>query len=250
LKLINIVTIVILSLTILSVQTQVSLQAAVGVSVGQWAKYSISAQWLSENPNATTPAFWKTLMDTRWETVTVRQISGTNITILIARTFENETQAIDNYWGDIAANRGDDEFELRIVSARLEDGDTVRQTSMTINYTTFKEYAGQNREVNYGGQTIRAEGVTNYEFYWDKETGILCASIVTDTYSQEGYLTQALLQRKIEETNLWQPQPSSPQPWLTWVAPIAVIAATIIVLTSIELSRRKKPRRRRTSIRK
>lgn len=249
-RLINIATIILLILTILSAQTQVSTQVSVGVRIGQWARYSISAQWISEDPNATTPAFWETLMDTRWETVTIHQISGTNITILLATVFENETQAIDNYWGDIAANRGDDEFELRIISAGLRDGDNVRQSSMTINYTTFKEYAGQNREVNYGGQTIRAEGVTNYEFYWDRETGILCASIVTDTYSQEGYLTQALLQRKIEETNLWQPQPSSPQPWLQWAAPLAVVAVTIIVLLSIELSRRKKPRRRRTSTRR
>jgi len=225
-------------------QSQVSAQTS-RLNVGHWAKYSVIASWKSEDPNATMPTYWKELMNIKWETVTVFRISGTNITILLTTIFKDATQKNDTYWGDVTTSVGQDEFGFRIIAAGLSKGDTVRQSMLSINYTTSKEFAGENREVNYAGLSIKAEGVTLYEYYWDRSTGILCASFMTDMFLQEGYVTTTLLQKKIVETNLWQVQTASSDPWMQWGASIIIVTIVIVATITFLLIRTKpKPKKK------
>lgn len=234
-----------LSLAIVCFVVKVSHQEYVGINVGNWAKYSVSAEWSSEDPNATISAYWRDLKNTEWETVKVQAIAGTNITILVTSGFADDTERDAVYWGDVTNTQGKDEFGFQIVSAGLGQGDIVRQSLISINYTLSKEFAGKNRKVNYAGYTIRAEGVTTYEFYWDKETGMLCALLLTDRYSSGGYMTRSGLQKKIVETNIWQPQASYQQPLLQWAPPIIVATIFVTALLLIRRNRKAKPRRRR-----
>jgi len=223
---------------------RVSTQASVGVKVDQWAKYNITAEWRSKSPNASMPTYWNDLKNSKWETVTVQKISGTNITILVTTDFINKTQKNSLYWGDIATNQGSMEFGFQIIPVGLSVGDTVRQSRLSINYTETKEFAGQNREVNYAGLIIQGEGETRYEFKWDKETGILCASVTLDTFpDSQGYWTNTLLEKKLIETNIWQAQTSSPQTWEQWAPPLVI--ATLVLITFILITRRSKAKRRR-----
>lgn len=229
---------------------QVSTEASVGVKVGQWAKYSITANWTSENPNANMPTDWRDRKNMEWETVTVQKTSGTNITILVTTFFINGTQKTVTYWGDITTNRGSEEFAFQIILAGLDQGDVVRQTQISINYTTVKEFAGQNREVDYASISIKTEGITTYEYYWDKETGILCASLMTDTFTQQGNLTNTFFQKKIKETNIWQaqtgPKSETPQAWTQWGPPlvIATIAIVVVLLIKTRLMTKRTRRKR------
>jgi len=228
---------------------QVSKEAFVGVKVGDWAKYNVIVEWSSEDPNATMSASWQNLNNTQWENVTVQKISGTNITIRVTATFINVTQKDFIYWGDITTNRGSDEFGFQIIPAGLDQGDVVRQSLISINYTESKQFAGQNRRVNFADVSLQREGLIIYEYRWDKETGILCASILTDTFlnSTSGYRTLTQLQKTLIETNLWQAQAGSPQEtsqnWTQWGVPL--VAASIVLVAFLLIKTRPKPKRKR-----
>lgn len=225
----------------------VSKEASVGVKVGDWARYSVSADWNSGDPNATIPIHWQNLKNTIWENVTVTKISGTVITVRVTATFKNETQNDFIYWGNIATNQGSDEFGFQIILAGLDQGDLVRQSLISINYTESKVFAGQSRIVDYASVTLQTEGLTIYEYRWDKETGILCASIVTDTFtnSTSGYRILTQLGKTLTETSLWQaPKTESPQTWTQWGIPLVAVTIVLVMFTII-VTRPKNKRKRR-----
>jgi len=234
-----------LVLTLSSSFVQISTGATVGVKEGDWAKYKVTAKWVSDDPTKSKPTLWKDLESTESEFVTVQRTSGTNITILVTTNYINGTQRDTAYWGDITTNLGNQEFGFQVIPAGLSQGDAIRQSALQVNYTTFKEYAGQNREVNYAGVSFQVEGEIVSEYYWDRATGILCASRALDIYFLLGYRTETMLQRTIIATNLWQAQtPSQPTlPLLLLWAPPLVIGG--IVVTFILIKQRSKPKRKR-----
>jgi hypothetical protein len=220
----------------------VSAKASVGLKVGDWAKYVDTCVWNSENPEASEPDYVKDINNVRWRILTVEAISGTTITASMTEYFENDTQSTGTYSTDVATGKGDPEIGFHVVPPLLDKGDSVYGSGLRINYSTTKEMAGVNRDVNYAGMTIEIEGVTVFEYYWDKTTGILCSSATFDTYlSLGGYMTTTWIQTQIIETNIWSAE-NGPQPaGIEWWKPVIILIAISTVLVLI--AKRYKPRK-------
>lgn len=222
---------------------EVSAGTYVGVEVGYWAKYRDICIWNSENPEAVEPSYVKDIENTKWRTVTVQGISGTTVTISVTRYFKNDTQETDTYSGDIATGEGDDEFVFQIVPAHLREGDLVCQSPLRINYTIGREFAGVNRDVNYAGVTLRVETVIMLEYYWDKTTGILCASLAFNIEFSQGYKTTTWMQTNMIETNIWHAENELQPTGIEWWQPVIVVVMISAALILIRRKRRSKRRR-------
>lgn len=237
---------------------QFSSGTSVGVKADDWARYKITATWNSENPNATEPRSVTDSKNTEWKVVTVEKVFHANVTILVTTQFKNGTQQEPVYTANLTqaltTSGNDSEFGFQIILAGLSKGEPVRQSRIVINDTITKEFLGENREVNYAGLRLLVEGVTNYEYYWDRQTGFLLKSLFFDiAYDSEGYQSTTWIETEITQTNLWQtqsPQESpqeSPQPWLQWGPPM-VIATIVLVAFLLIKSRPKTKRIRRKRI--
>lgn len=222
-------------------QAGISTKAGVGFKVGDWAQYVDTCFWNSDNPEAIEPSYIKDINNLKWRILTVEAISGTTITVSMTKYFENDTHSTGTYSTDVATGKGDPEVGFHIVPALLDKGDAVYESGLRINNSTTKEMAGVNREVNYAGMRIEVEGTTNFEYYWDKTTGILCSSLTSDTYSSlEGYTTVTWIHTKIIDTNIWGAE-NGPQPaGIEWWKPAILLIAISTVLVLI--TRRYKPR--------
>jgi len=227
---------------------QFSSAASVGVKAGDWAKYKITATWNSENPNATEPRSVTDSKNTEWKLVTVEEVFRSNVTILVTTQFKDGTPQEDVYTANITqaptTSGYDSEFGFQIIPSGLIKGEPVRQSRIVINDTITKEFLGENREVNYAGLRLLVEGVTNYEYYWDRETGFLLKSLYFDiAYDSQGYQSSTWIETEITQTNLWQTQSpqESPQPWLQWGPPIVI--ATMVLVALLLIKRRSKTKR-------
>jgi len=242
--------IVIAFLNLLTLSSGFSVEATVGDS----AKYEIPAAfWSSKNPNAVEPQSVTDLKKTDWKLVTVTKVSGTNVTMSVSTKFNNGTQQDSIYTANMTSalttSKEDSEFGFLIIPAGLSKGDSVRQSAIVINETLTKEFLGEDREVNYAGLRIQVEFETNYEYYWDRQTGFLLKSrfsefgYVWDDTAELFYETTTVIQIDIIETNLWQ-TPNPPQLWwLQWGPPVVVVA--IVLVTVILVKIRPKTRRKR-----
>jgi len=237
---------------------QFSSETSVGVKADDWTKYKITATWNSENPNATEPRSVIDSKNTEWKVITVEKVFGTNVTIQVTTRFRNGTQQdavyTSNVTSALTASGDDSNFGFRIIPAGLSKGESVRQSRIVINDTITKEFLGENREVNYAGLRLLVEGVTNYEYYWDRQTGFLLKSLYFDiAYDSEGYQSATWIETDITQTNLWQtqspqePPQESPQSWLQWGPPM-VIATIVLVAFLLIKSRPKTKRIRRKRI--
>lgn len=245
------VIILILTVSMSLLQLKVSSSVSIGVKAGDWAKYHVAVSWYSEDPSAVKPSYVEESEKIEWINVTVKEILGTNVSISLTYYFENETQRTGIHRANMANGTRDPEFEFYLIPARLDEEDRVWQSQLSINSTTSKEFAGAHREVNYASVPITIEGVTVFEYYWDRETGILCASSVLDMESKGGYKTTYWLRIQIIETNMWkaeeqpkeQPQQTGVEWWLLLL--IAVIIAVTLPLLHRRYIRKKKIKKRR-----
>lgn len=217
----------------------------VGVKVDDWAKYRDTCLWSSEDPNAIEPAYYKELKNREWRKLTVQAISYTTITVSVATRFKNDTQKTDVYISDVAAGSGDSEFGWQIIPSGLSKGDRISQNprAIILNDTMSKEFAGATREANYAGFSIEVEGVTLFEYYWDKQSGILCAMLTYDISYSEGYRTETLIHTEILETNLWQAEADGDSGGIElWqvIIVVIVISAVLLIVRSKHKSRRRK----------
>lgn len=219
----------------------------IGVKVGDWTKYRDTCIWSSENPEAIEPPYYKELKNIEWRNLTIQTISYTTITISVTTRFKNDTQKTDIYSSDIATGSGDYEFAWQIIPSGLNKGDKISQTprAITLNDTMSKEFAGATREVNYAGFSIEGEGVTLYEYYWDKQSGILCAKLIYNVFYSKGYTTEILMHTEIIETNLWQAKAESEgdsdgiELWQMIIVVIAILAVVLMIKRKHKSRRRK-----------
>lgn len=232
-----------LIILILITEIQFSASADIGVKVGYWAKYRDGCLWSSNDPEAIEPSYVKVITNTKWRTVSVEAISGTNVTISVTRHFKNDTQETKTYSANIASGKRDDEFEFQIVPPDLWIGDTIWQTTLSINDTKLEQFAGRTREINYAGVSIPLEGMTIFEYKWDKTTGVLCASVTFDTLFRQGFTTTTWIETEMIETNMWQPETHSEPAAITWWQPLILIivvsSAFLLIIWKLRPKRRK-----------
>ncbi len=191
-----------------------------GVSVGDWARYTVSGMTSSMlgMQNAGTME------------VHVQSISGTNLSMSMITSGMMGGQTSHDGWFDMQQGEGSmDMMDMTtmmnsdmsmgvnmtmmsqgmmdsgmmnmslFMAAGLSSGNPIFQGArFTINQTVMRNYLGVNREVNmlqiirtYNGHPF------NMTTYWDKSTGVMTECTITQTGSTQSISTQ------LSSTNLW-----------------------------------------------
>ena len=158
-----------------------SAEGNVGVTVGQTADYTyaISGTVRDSNGSLTTSMPFNAGY---LETITIQQVSGTNVTFQYVRDLLNGTEETGASWVDVSNGNGTGFFV--IISANINAGDLLypdwtneNQTSEGapyVNETISMKYGDATIEVNHLNYTYTVEDQTCSEnYYWEKSTGLM-----------------------------------------------------------------------------
>ena len=149
-----------------------------GVSEGDWFKYGFSFQWDSEL-NMTSEDFpFADFLDGEWVTLTIQDVSGTNVTVQFTIHFENGKENLQNGSVDLITGEGD--LRNWLISADLNANDSLYESEINerINETIIQTYHWGSRETNhliYSYNFSEGEDYSNLsvDMFWDREMGIL-----------------------------------------------------------------------------
>lgn len=242
---------VLFAIMIVSTMASAAESYYVGVHVGAWAKYDINFQYVWQSQTEAEPPYLLDTNQTKWNNVTITAVSESdyNVTAKVTTHLKNNTERTATYQGDLLTGKGNLSFQ--VIVAGIQKGDPILiYPNFTgdipwINETTSTSYAGANRQINF--MRVEAGDVKNgeflgsgiiYDYYWDRETGILCevgtlAHDETALHNMTSYLTV-----KMTETNLWEPEPGNNDAIWWIVGFIIVVPAASIIF--IGFRRRKK----------
>lgn len=211
--------------------------ASVGVKVGDWVKYEVSASGnVSEG--------FGDFDQTEWMKGEVLSVSGTNVTMQITAHYKNgSADKVDKLIGDIAGSSGNLSFIL--VPAGLKAGDAIpmsmfgsNPTNLVINDTVSRTYAGASRSVNHFGMSASGSGYSvEVAAYWDQATGVLMELSMSTVTPEENMQVSI----KATETNMW-----SSGLFGTLSNPILIISIASVIIVAIAaviilMTRRPKP---------
>ena len=178
-----------------------SAEVEVGVSVGQTAEYTyaISMTYRSRiNGSLLASVPYQVGYI---ETITVQEISVTNITVQSVKTYVNdETNETNLGWVDLST--GDGPASGYIILADCNEGDLIypnweggTQDLMyvyMINDTALMKYDDTTIEVNHANLTTTMNNqTTSMNYYWEKATGLLIGYTLGSTLEQEN-MTQTV----------------------------------------------------------
>ena len=178
-----------------------SAEGEVGVSVGQTAEYTyaISITYRSRiNGSLLASVPYQVGYI---ETITVQEISGTNITVQSVKTYVNdETNETNLGWVDVST--GDGPASGYIILADCNEGDLIYPNweggtqdllyVYMINDTALMKYDDTTIEVNHANLTTTMNNqTTSMNYYWEKATGLLIGYTLGSTLEQEN-MTQAV----------------------------------------------------------
>lgn len=187
-----------------------------GVSAGDWARFAdFSVNYTSNDPS---PPLGEDQMAFGMQSivVTVKDVSGKEMTFEVSLNFLNGTELAYTEWVDVEIGSGVSGLTPFFISSNLTSGDRIYLSNNFAQYeidgTAQLTYVEEIREVTYLNlTTVQLSGeydITTYmEFYWDKLSGMLCEFKILSNYTMEstGYMTLAFFSARIEQTNLWGP---------------------------------------------
>ena len=168
-------------------------EGTVGVSVGQSAEYTYAFSGTERYSNGTLNS--SVPFDVGYiETITIQEISGTNITLEVTRTQRDGTEETDYWWIDVST--GDGTASGVVISADRNAGemaypDWVNNESTTegatkINETILMKLGDALIEVNHLELMYTVEDQPNYwDYYWEKSTGLLVKFTIMGTEVDE-----------------------------------------------------------------
>jgi len=170
----------VLVVTLFSGVEFVSAEGNVGVVVGQTAEYTyaISGTVRDSNGSLTTSVPFNAGY---LETITIQEISGTNVTFQFERDLLNGTEETGTSWVNVSDGSGTGFFV--IISANVNAGDLLypdwkneNQTSEGapfVNETISIKYGDATIEVNHLNYTYTIDDQPRSEnYYWEKSTGL------------------------------------------------------------------------------
>ena len=228
-----------------SPEEEVPEEVAIGVEEGDWVKYgNISYSFESNIPGATEPTEFKEMfVEVQWLKLEVTGVSGNTITFNMSTHYNNGTEYTETVEFIVGAAT---EIPI-IIEANLQEGDTILGTYQ-INETVSRTYADATRNVNHvlvsteqtwHGITFRYE----YDYCWDKTTGILCEMEVEIEISNATHSATTSLSVKMTGTNIWKTPPPSPPPFWTqwWLWTIVAVGIMALAGAVYFLKKRKPP---------
>ena len=197
----------------------------VGVKVGDWANFRMAPLIYESNIPGyeEPPVVLKVLGSIEWIVGEVIGVSENNVTIQSCGYYKDGTKQFENRTGDPITGSGN--LSDALAPAGLSQGDQFYvwveewgsyengtyfpgPITVTIDETTSRTYAGESREVNHVTLSLPYPegGSYNFEWYFDKETGICCEGIVRYSVGgPPGYYMRFTWSWVIIETNMWGP---------------------------------------------
>jgi hypothetical protein len=205
----------------------------VGVDIGNKFRYSVTASWISDDPNATAPFYLVDYKDTEWLEINITAISGRNITGQNTKHYWNGTETAVDSWVDVDTGTGS--LTSFFISANLTVGDTMYNSSyfpQFINETVPRTYLDTVRDTNHIRTTSDGISNTNYSMYWGKLTGVLVDMLVENTYQTDAYTTSWSVEFQIINSDIWV-VPEFPT-WTSAILMIIVLTSAIIIVRLID----------------
>jgi hypothetical protein len=172
----------------------------VGVSVGQSIEYtyafSATERYLNGTLNSSLPFNVGYV-----ETITIQEISGTNVTLQTVRTPLDGTEETEYWWVDLST--GDGNAYRVIIPADINAGEMVypdwineNQTTQgadMVNETVLMKLGDNFIEANHMALTFMVDGLPSYwDYYWEKSTGLIVKYTIIGTELTEDGLTRYL----------------------------------------------------------
>jgi len=183
----------VLIVTLFSCAESALAEGTVGVSVGQSTEYTYAFSGTERFSNGTLNS--SVPFDVGYiETITIQDISGTNVTIEVTRTQRDGTKETGNWWIDVST--GDGTATGVIISANRNAGemaypDWVNNESTTegadiINETITMKLGETFIEVNHFEIMYTVDNQSTYwDYYWEKSTGLLVKFTIMGTEVDE-----------------------------------------------------------------
>lgn len=217
-----------------------------GVSVGNTFTYSSTASWSSNDPSATPPTDLVNFNQTQWAQVSVKAISGTNVTGQLTAHYKNGTEITSDGWVDVDTGLNEN-LTAWFISKDLVPGDSMYTSSqfnsVTINETVSRTYASGVRETNHINMTSASTSflgnltVAN-DIYWDKSTGVLVELSLGDSNQTGTYTTTWSEDTQISGSNVWA-VPEFPTWTATLIMLVALTSTTMIIAKQSARKKRK-----------
>ena len=190
----------------------------VGVKEGDWAKYNVSFEFSTDDPEPPITPPPGDIFETKYFLLKVLSITGTNVTYESVVRYENGTEISSVSWLDVSTGQTVYGVQVPygpIIGANLTVGDKVylNPYSPEINLTVAAFYAGLEREVNCLIMKMNVSVPSRYLMVgelllvWDRVSGVLCEQKFDVWYIsvEEGYRTHLFYRIVISETNIWAP---------------------------------------------
>jgi hypothetical protein len=246
-KFVKMASLLILLCFIMTGTVLVNVRATVsGVSQGNVFEYNMISYWNS--PTEATPAEVLEVNQTKTITITVTEVSGSNITTKITTSYLNGTKTTVDGFCNIDTGEC---VGLPFIGANLNKSDLVDPSAPEpwyVNETLTRTYQNESRETNYlkiednGSYEGVGEVTRTYEYYFDRSTGVLVEYTMEVSYGN----TTSTTESKLLSSNVWtvdaavQLENSTPSsPTTLYIAATAVIIAIIAVAALVVWKRRK-----------
>lgn len=209
----------------------------VGVSEEDWFKYGFTLNWDYEL-NATTEDFlFADFLQGDWITLTIKDVTGTNVTGEFTIHFENGTEK--SLTGSVDLVTGDGDLRNWLISADLNANDSLyaTETDEKINETLTKVYPWGSTQTNHLVYSYNFSGENDYstlslDLYWDREMGILTELSFEAEVLQNGTLMDGSASWMLTEYNLEH------IPEFTQQTFILIIVAVTLMISILKIKRK------------
>lgn len=171
-----------------------SAEGNVGVAVGQTADYTYAISGTVRDSNGSLTTSIPFTVD-YLETITIQEISGTNVIFGFERDLLNGTEETGMSWVNVSDGNGTGFFV--VISANLNAGallypDWVNENGTSegapsVNETILMKYGDAMMEVNHLNFTYWVDDQPRSEnYYWEKSTGLLVKWIISGSEVEDG----------------------------------------------------------------
>jgi hypothetical protein len=216
------------------VDSAMAQERTVGVSEGDWFKYSLAFHWNSNDPNATIPPF----SEVEWISVSIVSVSGTSVTFQSVAHLKNGSEPIQVVFIDVDTGIG---AAWSIISANLDPNDALyvsgEYSAWKIRETTTRTYPGRTRETNHAYNATELDVAefhshTFKEGYWDRSTGMLVEMIGNvQKFETDGSQMNVSITMTIIESNVWTISETAPEFPLSVSMPLILIALAVTIVS-------------------
>ena len=178
----------------------------VGVSEGDWFKYGLDLDWDYDLDEAPEDFIFEDFLEGDIITLTIQDVSGTNVTGQFTIQYENGTEKV--LTGSIELVTGEGDLRNWLISANLVANNPLYETEIdeTINETITQIYPWGSRQTNelvysYNFSSGEDYSALNLGFYWDQEIGILTEMSIEAQLKQNGTFIDGSASLMLNEMN-------------------------------------------------